>query len=393
MRKIFLVIGAVLLIGAILYSTYFKVKLDQIESYSQHIDLEDNEEVAMAEIETEKFEKVFDKFTNSKKINEGILLIENTNGDFSFSKGYGGKELDSPILMASITKLFTTTCILKLLEQEKLSLDDKIYSYFEPNILNGIHTYKDKDYSSELTISDLLFQTSGLPDVNLEGKDNMRNLIIQEDYYITFSDMINRVKNLKPHFAPTEKDKAYYADINFDILGKIIEKISGLTLSEAYRTYIFEPLGLTNTYLPENENDEIPQIYYKNQLISRPKVVISSGASGGCITNTNELMIFIKAFFGGKLFDKSIFNSLSVYNKLQSSMGPIYYGGGYMQVPLDGIVSLFMGEGELIGHTGSTGSFAFYYPLKDLFFVGDINQMADAALPIRLSIKLAMAIK
>jgi hypothetical protein len=74
-------------------------------------------------------------------------------------------------------------------------------------------------------------------------------------------------------------------------------------------------------------------------------------------------------------------------------MGPIYYGGGYMQIPLNGVISLFMGKGELIGHSGSTGSFAFYYPLKELFFVGDINQMAKAALPIRLSMQLAMAAK
>jgi CubicO group peptidase (beta-lactamase class C family) len=349
--------------------------------------------VAMTDIETKKFEKIYNKFTNSKKINEGILLIENTNGDFSFSKGYGGKEINSPIIMASITKLFTTTCILILLEQQELSLDDKIIDFFDPNTINGIHTYKGVDYSSELTISNLLFQTSGLPDVYLEGKDSMKDLVIQDDFYTTFSDTLDMVKNLKPHFAPTEQEKAYYADINFDILGKIIEKVSCLTLSEAYKNYIFEPLGLSNTYLPENENDVIPHVYYKNQAIHRPKTVISSGASGGCITNTHELMIFTKAFFEGKLFNKDIFNSLSSYHKLQASMGPVYYGGGYMQIPLDGVINLFMGKGELIGHSGSTGSFAFYYPIKDLFFVGDINQMADAALPIRLLMKLAMATK
>lgn len=41
----------------------------------------------------------------------------------------------------------------------------------------------------------------------------------------------------------------------------------------------------------------------------------------------------------------------------------------------------------------STGSFAFYYPVKDLFMVGDLNQMGNAALPIRLSMKLAMMTK
>ncbi len=190
-----------------------------------------------------------------------------------------------------------------------------------------------------------MFQTSGLPDVYLEGKNSLRNKVIQEDLYITFCDMISRVKKLKSHFEPRKKGKAYYADINFDILGQIVEKESGLTLSKAYEKYIFEPLALMNTYLPEDRHDEIPNIYYMNQVIHRPNFVISSGASGGCITTAQELMIFIKAFFGGKLFNKSNFSSLSIYNKLQASMGPIHYGGGgYMQIPLNGLVSLLWVE-------------------------------------------------
>ena len=342
---------------------------------------------------TVRLEKVFNKFTNSKKVHEAILLIENTSGEFSFVKTYGGKELNSPLLMASITKLFTTTCILILLEQDKLSLEDKISKCLDKNILSGIHVYNGKEYSSELTIFDLLFQVSGLPDAYLEGKNSLINKVIKEDFNITFSDMMTRIKELKPHFQPRKKGKAYYADINFDILGEIVEKVSGLTLSEVYKKYIFEPLGLMNTYLPEDEADEIPKIYYKKQVIHRPKFMISSGASGGCITTAQELMIFLKAFFGGKLFNKSLFDGLSTYNKLQLSMSPIQYGGGYMQIPLNGLVSFFSGKGELIGHSGSTGSFAFYYPTKDLFFIGDVNQMADPSLPVKLSIQLAMEVK
>ena len=52
-----------------------------------------------------------------------------------------------------------------------------------------------------------------------------------------------------------------------------------------------------------------------------------------------------------------------------------------------------MGKGELIGHSGHSGSFAFYYPHKDLFFVGDVNQLANPGLPIQLVMKLAMTIK
>lgn len=70
-------------------------------------------------------------------------------------------------------------------------------------------------------------------------------------------------------------------------------------------------------------------------------------------------------------------------------MYPIQYGGGYMRISLNGLLTLFMGKGELVCHTGS---FAFYYPDKDLFLVGDVNQLANPALPIRLVMRLAMGI-
>jgi CubicO group peptidase (beta-lactamase class C family) len=91
-----------------------------------------------------------------------------------------------------------------------------------------------------------------------------------------------------------------------------------LSLNEVYRQFIFEPLGLKNTYLTESENEFVPNICYKNKAIHRPKFVMSSRASGGCVTTARELMIFIKAFFGGDLFDKSIFDKLPLYNKLQA---------------------------------------------------------------------------
>src|SRR5699024_7204136 len=104
-------------------------------------------------------------------------------------------------------------------------------------------------------------------------------------------------------------------------------------------------------------------------------------------------MIFLKAFMTGKLFNKAIFYDLDRKSKLQLSMYPIHYGAGYMRVPLHGFATLFMGKGELIGHSGSTGSFAFYDPEKELFFVGDVNQVANPALPVRLAMRLALAIK
>lgn len=341
----------------------------------------------------QKLTKLFDNFTRSKQIHEAVLFVENTVGNFSFAKTYGNRKIGSPLLMASITKMFTSTCVIKLLEQRKLLLADKISKYLDPSLLKGLHVYKNKDYSSQLTISDLLFQTSGLPDIYEEGKDCLKKRLIKEDFSYSFDEEVDLSKKLKSHFIPHSQSKAYYADINYDLLGKIIEKITDSTLAEVYQRFIFSPLKLKYTYLAEIGQKNLPYLYYKNQILKRPMMISSSRASGGGITTALELMEFLKAFFGGKLFNREVFPHLSVYSKMQSSMGPIRYGGGFMQIPLTGLLTLFMGKGEILGHCGSTGSFAFYYPYRDLFFVGDVNQMVNASLPIRLSMQIAMAMQ
>jgi len=336
-------------------------------------------------------EKAFNSTIRSKQIHEAVLFVENFKGDFSMNFGYGGRNIDSPFLMASITKLFTTACILILQEQKKLSLDHYVEDYFDETTLSGLHIYKGKDYSRKLILSDLLFQTSGLPDWFEEG--GVKMLTVQKDFSITFEEMLANIKALNPHFAPPSSKKAYYSDINFDLLGEIIEKVAQMPLEEAYRKLIYNPLGLKNTYLPISSNDFVPNIYYKNESLHRPNLIMCCRASGGGISTARELMLFLKAFFNGSLFPLSIFQKLSVYRKLQKTMGPIYYGGGYMQIPMSTANTLFMGKGELLGHTGTTGSFAFYYPNKDLYIVGDLNQMANPSRPIRLAMKLAMTVK
>lgn len=338
-------------------------------------------------------EKVFNKTMVNKRIHEGIVYMEDTRGEFSWYKGYGGKELDSPLLMASITKLLTTACILILQEQGKLSLRNKISEFIDQEHLSGLHIYKSKEYSFDLLLYDLLFQISGLPDKFEEKKSSTKRKVITQDFSFSFHELLNWTKELKPHFIPRTNGKAYYSDLNFDLLGEIIEKVNGTTLAEAYQQLIFIPLGLNNTYLPQSENDFIPHTYYKDKVLNRPMFICSCRASGGVVTTAREMMIFIKAFFGGKLFNKIVFDELANYNKLQITMGPISYGGGYMRITLGGLLMPFMEKGELLGHSGSSGSFAFYYPQKDIFFVGDVNQFANPSLPIRLSIKLAMGVK
>lgn len=124
--------------------------------------------------------------------------------------------------------------------------------------------------------------------------------------------------------------------------------------------------------------------------MQRDNFIKSIGASGGGVSNAVELMSFIKAFWSGKLFDPNLFALLASPNRLQISFYPVRYAGGYMRMDAG---YPFMAKTELIGHSGSTGSFAFFAPQQDLYYVGDVNQFASPAIPIRFVMKLAMAAK
>ncbi|HLU16476.1 MAG TPA: serine hydrolase domain-containing protein [Edaphocola sp.] len=336
-------------------------------------------------------EKSFLSVVKRRDIHEAVLMIENDEGNFSRSYTHGGRTIDSPLVAASVTKLFTTTCILQMMAEGKISLSDRIEKYLDSTLVDGLHNFKGRDYSRQLTINHLLFQTSGLPD-EFEEKSQSQTLqsYLAADHSLSFRQRVEQVKESPARFAPNGK-KAFYANINFDLLGRIIETIQQEGIADVFEKRIFRPLDMQNTYLPSHPHHIVPQIYYKNQILNRPLLISSLGASGGAISTARDLMCFSKAFWQGRLFDRRLFNELAQYKRLQISKGPIAYGGGYMRIAAGGLLTMFMGRGELVGHSGSTGSFAFYHTHSKMHFVGDLNQFANPALPIRLLLKLAVA--
>ncbi len=332
-------------------------------------------------------DRVFDRTVASRLIHECVCSVESYSGDFAWSGSYGGKGLDSPLLLASTTKLFTTACVIKLLEEGRLCLEGKVADYVGCDIMDGIHVLNGIDYSLRITVADLLFQRSGLPDWYLDGGDPGAKRVLSEDFSFSLDHVLQLTKELRPKFPPGSP-RAYYADVNFDLLGRVAEELTGLPLRHVYDNKIIHPLGLTNTYLAKDPTDDVPPVYNRDELIRRDSFVRSCGASGGVITTARDLMAFIKSFWSGDLFDVKILDTLTAFARLQMSFYPICYAGGYMRI--DAGMPL-MAKVRLLGHSGSTGSFAFHLPERGLFLVGDVNQIARPSLPVRLAIRLAMA--
>ena len=256
--------------------------------------------------------------------------------------------------------------------------------------MKGLHIYKGREYSQELTIKDLLAHTTGLPDYfqdnGSNGKSLESGLVSGNDQYWTFELVIEMTKRMKPLFAPGTKGKAHYSDANFQLLGKIIEIITNKSYSENCKDLIIQPLGLTKTYLYQDTTDRTPKVlYYKSNELNIPKAMTSFGADGGIVSTSTDLLFFIEAFFTGKLFQSSYIAELQEWNKI---FFPLRSGIGIHLFKLPWIFNPTGAVPYFIGHSGLSGALAYYSPKENLYVVGTVNQIAHPDISFKTMIKL-----
>ncbi|HQF01170.1 MAG TPA: serine hydrolase domain-containing protein [Bacteroidales bacterium] len=306
----------------------------------------------------------------------------------------GNLTTDRPYFIASTTKLFTTAIIMKLRAEGKLSLEDKISKYIDASILSGLHFYKGKDYSQELTIRHLLSHTSGLPDYfqdkGASGKSLENELMAGNDQFWTFEESIDRSKKMSPLFVPGTKGKAKYSDANFQLLGKIIETITGKSYAENCQDRIIQPLSLTKTYLYQDATDEKPKmLYHKSKELKIPKAMTSFGPDGGMVSVSADMLVFIEAFFTGKLFPLSYIDELQEWNRI---FPPMRAGVGIHLFKLPWIFDPIGAIPYFIGHSGLSGALAFYSPKENIYIAGTVNQTAHPDISYRTMISLTQRI-
>lgn len=327
----------------------------------------------------DKIEKIFNSILKSKDSFGVSLRIERGNGEVISNLAGGNLEIESQYFIASTTKLYTTAIIFKLISEEKLNLEDKLAKFFDANTISGLNVFRGQDYSSEINVRQLLAHTSGIPDY-FSGKNSLgvsleARLMKGVDEKWDFEKALTYAKTLKSPFYPGQQGKAEYSDTNFQILGRIIEILREKKIEEVFKEEIFDFLNLKKTYCFTGSGSQKPiPLYYKNSELVIPKAMSSFGADGGIVSTSQELMIFLKAFFQGKMFPIEYINLMrEEYNHI---FFPLQYGVGIMKFQLPRIFTLFKVYPELLGHSGLSGAFAFYAPEKDIYMTGTTNQLA-----------------
>jgi D-alanyl-D-alanine carboxypeptidase len=342
-----------------------------------------------------------------RSIKNCVLGVMKGDGSFSWSGAAGiasqdgqvPMTKDTPIYIASITKLYTATAIMRLYEKGALSLDDPMAKYLPEGLIQGIHVYKGKDYSQEITIKQLLSHTSGIADYYTgkpKGGKSLFELFLEEpERSWTVDETIERAqKDLQPHFPPGTA--ASYSDTNFQLLGKIIEAVTGKPLHIVFEEFFFRPLGLTHTWLIGRSQPQVASsaqpadIFDKDMNITKTRANGAYWADGGIVSTVEEMIVFLKALNEGRIVSSETLKLMHNWHKLHF---PLQYGYGTMYVKFPWFMNMVMKVPPLWGHSGSTGSFLYYSEDLNLYLAGTIDQTASQSKPFRVISKVIKAMQ
>ena len=195
---------------------------------------------------------------------ENVSFLVAKNGQIIYEKydGYADKENnilnspETPLHIASVTKVLTAAAILKLIDAKKISLDQKLTTLFEG------FPYPD------VTIKTLLNHRSGMKKYNYFCDDKA---IWGRDKTLTNTDLLNVIitKNIQ---LETKTDTHFsYNNTNYALLALVIEKVSKMKYAEAMKKIIFEPLDMKNTFVfDENTPKEKATPSYKYNYVKYP---------------------------------------------------------------------------------------------------------------------------
>ncbi len=274
----------------------------------------------------------------------GLALVAIKNGEIVNINGYGiaNLEHDVPVTpdtifaLASITKQFTATAIMRLAERGLLKLNDPIKKYLphSPRKWRGI------------TISHLLTHTAGLPghydDGYFLGLSEKIDVTTEEDFYAISKDPIC--------FPPGES--FHYSDAGYFLLGMIIEKISGQTYRRFMTEEFFLPLEMTST----STLDQWAIVKHRaaNYTIRDGQIINSRWvwqeelpSHWGIYSTVRDLARWDQALASGKVVRESTLNEMWTHVRLNN--GQSYpYGYGWEIGRLDGR--------RMISHPGLSGT-------------------------------------
>jgi len=369
--------------------------------------------VGMSQARLERIEPAMQAFVDEQKL-AGTLTLVARKGKVVHVEGVGYRDREAKAPMSedtifriySMTKPITAVAALTLWEQGKFQMNDPVSKYL-PELANlKVYAGMDgenmvlEDTSKVMTIKQLFTHTAGFSyGFTQSPVDKLYHQSALFSGQIKRQDLLKEVAKLPLNHQPGSK---WNYSIGTDIIGILVERLSGQTLGAYFEQHIFEPLEMDDTgfYVPEDKQNRLAQIYVINQqgqtvpmeneplgdYLSAPE--IESGG-GGLVSTIEDYYTFTQMLLnGGEYQGKRILGRKTVEymrtNHLPTSLIPFEpssTGEGYglaMSVTVDEQGANTMGSAGDYGWAGAASTY-FRIDPKEQMIVISMTQLMPSS--------------
>ncbi|MEW1691216.1 serine hydrolase domain-containing protein [Streptomyces sp. NPDC091265] len=230
--------------------------------------------------------------------------------------------VDDRFRIGSVSKSYVAVIVLQLVDEKKLSLDDKIEKWLPGLVPNG----------ADITVRQLLNHSSGIPNYEDNPKYLAPYLAGDLAHVTTPQQLVRLGTALKPLFPPGTR--AAYSNTNYTVAGLLVEKVTGTSLAVQLDRRIFEPLKLRTSYLPTKPGIEGPHAHGYYTIEKPPPTDITefspsiAFAGGGIISTAGDVSSFYRGLFGGKLLPPELLKQMMT---TVTGVGGVQYGLGLVR--------------------------------------------------------------
>ncbi len=316
-----------------------------------------------------------------------VLLVDTEDDTLTAVRGLADLENGTPMQLsdrfriASVSKPFVAVLTLLLVEEELIELDAPIADYLPAEIIAGIEN------GDTVTVRQLLQMTSGI--YNYTESDAYYDTVFADpETAWTAADTVALVEGQPAYFAPGEG--YYYSNTNYTLAQLVIESVTGVGLGENLKTRIFDPLGMSSTFLENNATigEGLAQGYTDwdgdgtLDNVTRVNDGIGLG-DGGIVSTAEDLVLFVRGLFEGDLLSED--SSAELTHFIDDGEGG-WYGLGLEWVETD--------TGEWMGHSGLSSGFQsmMYYSEEESAVVIALTNSTDVEYLYDIAVEAAEAV-
>lgn len=349
-------------------------------------------EVGMSE---ERLSIIDDMINESMSSNEipGAVVLVARKGKIVYHKAFGKADVsanrvlkkDDIFRVASQTKAITSTAVMMLWEEGKFRMDDPISKYIpefkDAQVLDSLHeddlTYTTIKADKPITIRHLITHTSGIGYGYIDGDERIKKIYKNAgvtDLFttepLTIEENVKILAKLPLHHHPGEK---FTYSEGLDVLGYFVEIVSGMPLDDFFKSRIFDPLDMEDTwfYLPDSKvqrlipiqtwKDEKWTVYSNPEVydVDYPKKGAKSFFSGGAglSSTAKDYATFLQMYLNqGELNGIRLLSRTTIQFMMANQIGDFWGDSGSYYGLAFGVVSQ---KGQDMGGSGSKGTFSW----------------------------------